>query len=252
MLRVRSRAFQKIKFWTLVSFLFFSCSKILPKKEKKSENFSIYLPLAEDYSLLRNSLESVVRNKFPKAKIQLRDYLAPSYVMAPFDEWLMRASDDGFLQLVIHVPELEERDPLVAFLRQNSSKLLFRHALPSLLSQKESRISRGEAYFCKMKVESRDILEQQLCHTLVSLLCSSAAGVGLKVSSKFVYDSAPLCSLRFYLPLNEKQIEKQEKKNNFKNIKLASFPLPLKVKNDYPFERFTEIEESAIISLFKE
>ncbi len=248
---MRTRAFLQIKFWTLASFFFFSCSKIISKKEKKPENFSIYLPLAEDYPLLKNALSDVIKVKFPKAKIQLRDYLAPNYVMAPFDEWLMRANQNGFLQLVIHVPELEERDSLVAFLKQNSSKLLFSHSIPSLLfPQKEPRVSRGEGYFCKMIFDTKDILEQQICRELVSFLCPSSGG-GLVKNSRHIYESyrsAPICSLRVSLPLKENQ----EKKLHSKNILLASFPLPIKVKNDYPFERFTDIEESAIIALFKE
>jgi hypothetical protein len=248
---VRTRAFLLIKFWTLVSFFFFSCSKFIQKKEKKPESFSIYLPLAEDYPILKNTLESVIKEKFPKAKVQLRDYLSSNYVMAPFDEWFMKANQNGFLQLVIHVPEWEERDSLVAFLKQNSSKLLFSHSIPPLVSpQKEPRVSRGEGYFCRMTFETKDILEQQLCRELVSLLCPTNLGSSPK-NSKQIYESyrsAPKCSLKFTLPLKENQ----EKKANAKDILLASFPLPLKVKNDYPFERFTDIEESAIIALFKE
>ena len=248
---MRTRALLQIKLWTLVSLFFFSCSKILIKKEKKPENFSIYLPLAEDYPILKNALQSVIRAKFPKAKIQMRDFLASNYVMAPFDEWTMRANQNGFFQLVIHTPELEERDPLVAFLKQNSSKLLFSHTIPSLLfPQKEPRVSRGEGYFCRMNFDTKDILEQQLCRELVSLLCSPTAGAVAKNSKKIYesYKSSPTCSMKFALPLRENV----EKKANAKDILLASFPIPLKVKNDYPFERFTDIEESAIITLFKE
>ena len=248
---MRTRALLQIKFWTLVSLFLFSCSKILSKKEKKPENFSIYLPLAEDYPILKNALQSVIKAKFPKAKIQVRDYLPTNYVMAPFDEWLMKANQHGFFQLVIHSPEPEERDPVVAFLKQNASKLLFSHTIPPLLfPQKEPRVSRGEGYFCRMTFDTKDILEQQLCRELVSLLCSSAAGAVAKNSKKIFesYKSSPTCSLRSAMPLKESP----EKKAISKDILLASFPLPLKVKNDYPFERFTDIEESAIITLFKE
>jgi hypothetical protein len=227
----------------LVSFLFFSCSKIISQKDKKPENFSIFLPLAEDFPILKKSIHTLVKSKFPNAKIQMRDYLAPNYVMAPFDEWLMRANEDGLLQLFINVPDLEERDSLIAFLKQNSAKILFRHSLPPLSSQKESRVSRGEAYFCKIRSETKDILEQQLCHTLVSLLCSSSTGAGYRNPYKISHESSPLCSLRFYLP---------KKNNKSREIKFASFPLPIKFKNDYPFERFTEIDESAIMNLFRE
>ena len=242
---MKSRALLKTSFWTLASLLLFSCSKIILKKEKKPENFSIYLPLAEDYSILNNSLHSVIKAKYPKAKIQLRDYLSSSYTMAPFDEWIMKANDHGLLQLVIHVPELEERDSLVAFLRQNTSRLLFRHKIPSFFyPNREVRILRGEGYFCRMTKDSKDLLEQQLCGYVLSSFCSPASRKGVLES----FRSAPSCSLRFSLPLKDGE----EEKISPKDIVLSTFPLPLKVKNDYPFERFTEIDESVIMALFKE
>ena len=221
-------------------FLFQSCSRFQKKPEKKPNDFEVYVPMEEDYPLLTRGLFSSIENVFPKAKITLHEGLSDKYVIAPFDEWILKSDSDGILRLQIQVERSEDLNPILAFLIRDEAKIPFKVKIPK--PDTEASETKGEALFCRMKADSDDLFERQLCKELHNALCARDSRL---INKKFNVLGTPSCSLKLNNPVTT-VVSKAKPKLFF----LTGFPLPIKVKNDYPFARFGEIDEMTLLSLF--
>jgi hypothetical protein len=93
-----------------------------------------------------------------------------------------------------------------------------------------------------MQIEGRDILSRQVCKVLQQSLCFK----DLRPQAKRLGNITPAsCELIFAKP----DVSVQDSASS-KHFILAGFPLPLKVKNEYPFSRFVEVDEALLLSLF--
>ncbi len=213
----------------------FSCSRF-KKKDEKQISFEVFVPLIDDYALLSKGIVAEIENIFPKAKITMVEGLSDKYEIPPFADWITRASTDAFLKLRIKTDRPEDLAHVTAFLNAEESKIPFKVKIPKL--ELEGSEGRGQALFCRLRIEGTDLFEQQLCRELVQSLCG-------KEPPKKALPNPPHCELSFVRPETT-----QASTGRPKEFFLTSFPLPLRVRGEYPLTRFGESDEATLQSLF--
>lgn len=227
-------------FFVLCVFLSLSqCNRFQKKEKKATPAFHVYVPLEEDYSLLKKGILSIIELSFPTSSIVVEEGLTDLYRLAPFEDWLTKAEVEGILSLTLRAERIEDVPHLLAFLNRDASKFPFKVKMAT--SNSLASEYRGEALFCRMQNSSRDILEQQLCKELVQKLCFKELR---PLAKRFVAQIPPTCEMG----LQVKALDPT--KVSPKVFLYTGFPLPLMVNDDYPFKRFVEADEALLLTLF--
>ena len=223
-----------------------SCTKFFKVPPQEPKDFVVPIPLSEDYPIITHTLVNLIKLKIVGAKIEVTDALGASFSFAPLDDWLTQANPPGgLLKLDIVVPTLDGRNPVLKFLHDNESKIPFKVSLPD--APAEGSTVKGEALFCRIRSDSPDLYERGLCTAFVQSLCNKESRPLPKVRYP-----VPRCSLAAILETpNDSSSSVGLEPEKLKTIPVSAFPLPLKVKTDYPFSRLGEIKDSLLISLFR-
>lgn len=226
--------------FALLSLFFFlsDCSK--KKEEKKSYSFNVKIPLEDDYPLLKQALVGIIRLSFPKQSVAVEEGLSDRYEIAPFENWITNSDPDYLLKLQIRVDRSEDLPHVQSFLNRDEINLPFKIKLPK--SENSSSEYKGEAMFCRMQAEGRDILSRQLCRTLMQAACFKE----IRPQARRLGNVLPVrCEL---VLVKQESANGEQKAPKFLN--LTGFPLPLRVRGDYPFSRYVEADETLLINLF--
>lgn len=239
MIKIKWRA----SFILLVSLFFLSdCSRFKKKEKKKSPIFHVHVPLEEDYTLLKLGLISILELSFPKPNIFVEEGLSDKYEIAPFEDWINRTDPDFILKLQVKVERAEDLAHVAAFLNRDEAAPPFKINIPKF--EAAASEYRGESLFCRMQIQGQDILSKQVCKFLQQSLCFK----DLRPQAKRLGNIAPA---RCEMILAKQELSSELVQQLYrKELVLTGFPLPLKVKNDYPFSRFVEVDETLLLSLF--
>jgi hypothetical protein len=219
----------------LAALLFFtSCTK---EKLPAPKEFHVKIPLAEEYPLLREALNAYSSLYYPNSDLFFHEGLDDEYVLAPFDEWVGRSTANGIFSLNLSVTQVEHLEGVSSFLKAHESKIPFKLQSSFSSSLKDPL---EESLFCRMKIKGSDLFEKQLCGELFRALCpaGSASSTQAPTSDQegvFCYVKLNLGALRDVNP---------------RELFMASFPLPLKTQNDYPFLRLVDFDSALWLSLF--
>jgi hypothetical protein len=241
-LKIRLKKLDRLvrSFFLLTLFFVSNCSRFLKDRAREPTKFSVSIPLAEEYSLISGTLVNLIKLKLPRAEVKIVDALSDEYSFGSIEDWLAQANESGILRLYLQIAKLDDRSHIVSFLKANEAKLPFKVSLPSL--DVDASVTRGENLFCRMKIESKDLFERQLCTELLQALCGKELRPQTAAKSNF----SPKCALIPSLGTKTKPEER------VRDLFLTGFPLPLKIKNEYPLNRISEIKENLLISLFRE
>lgn len=220
-------------------FFLVECNRFKKKEKKPSPIFQVFVPLEEDYVLLKKGLLSILQLSFPSPNIVVEEGLSDSYQISGFDEWLTKAGPDLILSLMLKAERIEDVPHLLAFLNSEKAKLPIKAKLAN--SEGVASEFRGEALFCRMQSRSKDILARQLCKELVAKLCFKELR---PLAKRFAAQVPPSCEMTLQIkPLDVETLSP-------KVFLYTGFPLPLKVAGDYPFTRYAEADEGLLMSLF--
>lgn len=216
------------------------CNRFKKKEKKPSPNFQIFIPLEEEYSLLKKGLLSIVSLTFDSPSITVEEGLSDLYEIPPFDDWVLKADPEAILRLQLQADKLEDLPHLLAFINREGAKLPFKTKLAS--SDYEGSEFRGESLFCRMKIVGTDILQRQVCRELVQSMCFKEMRPQAR---RFLSQNPITCSMAL------QELDKEIKKLSPRVFLSSGFPLPLRInKTDYPFTRLAEADEGLLLALF--
>lgn len=230
------------KFSLLLFFCLIGCHRKKKPEKKENLNFQISIPLPEDYSFMVKSIQRVILEKVPKADIKVNEVLSGTYEVAPVEDWLTKAASQQILELVITFSSQEERKQVTAFLNSQDHPAPFKLQLSPL---EEGTLPRGENPLCYTRYEDRDLYERELCRSFVQNYCPSEAKTRRKKNGEL-----PLCRLRFRETEQSASSPKLDLMS-LRELKIASFPIPLRYNSTYPLSKLDEIDIETLNLLFQ-
>ncbi|MEZ4814001.1 MAG: hypothetical protein R3A80_02195 [Bdellovibrionota bacterium] len=223
---------------------FMQCDRFKKKEKKISPFFHVYVPLEDEYSLLKKGLVSIIELSFKSPNIFVEEGLSDRYEIPPFEDWITKADAEAILRLKVEADKLEDLPHIMSFLKRDGGATLPYKATLSSVDLGGSEY-RGESVFCRMKIETKDILGKQLCRELVQKLCYRE----LRAQAKRFSAIAPArCGVNLFL--GEEVDTKKVDKERSRIILETGFPLPLRVGGDYPFARYVSVDENLLARLF--